>query len=73
MSAAESLSDRILALETVVSHLQHDVEQMHIVMLAQRGEIQSLQALIESFQGRLEEATKEPEQRNAEEERPPHY
>ena len=73
MSAAESLSDRILALETVVSHLQHDVEQLQAVILAQGGEIQSLREQVERFEGRFEEATGEPERRNPEEERPPHY
>ncbi len=73
MSSVESLNERMLVLETAVAHLQHDVEQMHGVILAQNNEIQALRGLVEHFEGQLEEATKEPERRDPQEERPPHY
>jgi uncharacterized coiled-coil protein SlyX len=73
MPTPEELSARVQSLEMLAMHLQHDVEQMNEVILAQQAEIRGLRTLLERFQGQLENALRDPEVRDIEEERPPHY
>jgi SlyX protein len=73
MTSSDTLHERLMKLETIVMHLQHDVELMNSAMLAQRGEIQALQSALERFQAQFAEAANEPEQRDPKDERPPHY
>jgi SlyX protein len=73
MSSAEGLPDRVQQLEMMLMHLQHDVEQLNAVILSQQNEIRALRALVERFEGRLEDAMRDPEVRDLEAEKPPHY
>ncbi len=73
MAGPVQLSDRIQSLEMLVMHLQHDIEQLNSVILSQHGEIRALRALIERFESQLASALTDPEVRDIEQERPPHY
>lgn len=70
---SNSLEERIIKLETIVMHLQHDIEQLNAATLAQQKEIKSLKQYIERLQSRLDQADDDPEARDLREERPPHY
>jgi SlyX protein len=73
MNSADSLSERLIAVESVVAHLQHDVEQLNSVILRQQTEIDALKRTVDHLESRIDETDAPPETRNAEEERPPHY
>lgn len=73
MASADNLPDRVQSLEMMLMHMQHDVEQLNEVILSQQNEIRALRALIERFEGRLEDALRDPEVRDIEAEKPPHY
>lgn len=73
MPTPDELAERLQSLEMLAMHMQHDIEQLNEVILSQQGEIRGLRALVERFQGQLEDAMREPEIRDLEEERPPHY
>lgn len=73
MASADNLSDRVQSLEMMLMHMQHDVEQLNDVILSQQNEIRALRALVERFEGRLEQAIGDPEVRDIEAEKPPHY
>ncbi len=70
---AEPLTERIIHLEGVIAHLQHDVDQMHSVLLAQQTEIDRLKTLLAKVESRIGETETAPENRDPQSERPPHY
>lgn len=65
--------DRLVAIELLITHLQHDLEQMHSVLLSQQTEIDALKQRIAQFETRMEQMDATPEQRDLNDERPPHY
>lgn len=67
------LAERIVAVESVLAHLQHDFERLHEVALAVQQELRQLTLNVTRLESRLEEATTEFEVRSADQERPPHY
>lgn len=73
MTSAENPDARVTELETLVTHLQHDLEQMSNVLLTQKGEIDALTRSVEKLERRLEVLEQPPEERDLLEERPPHY
>ncbi|MEZ6045416.1 MAG: SlyX family protein [Planctomycetaceae bacterium] len=68
----QQLSNRITELEMLFTHLQHDVQQLNEVVLQQRQQLERLQKVNEQLQQHIEEL-ENPEVRNPQEERPPHY
>lgn len=72
-SPAESRDDRLTAVETLLTHLQHELGQMHSVLLAHTAELHSLSRRIEKFEGRLERLSEEPEDSDPRANKPPHY
>ena len=73
MSASHSLSDRVTELESIVMHLQHDLDQMHAVILTQHADFEQLLRTVHRLDERLLELLAEPEARDRQQERPPHY
>ncbi len=73
MSTESTADERILNLESVVAHLQHDLDQLNTVILQQQSEIDGLNETLTRLQSRLEQADARPEERSVEDERPPHY
>lgn len=62
MPSAEKLDARVTELETLVTHLQHDLEQLSSVMLTQKREIDALTRSVDKLERRLvvlEEQTEE--------------
>lgn len=63
----------MMNLEMTVSHLEHNIDQMHTVLLAVQQEMKSLRDQIVKMERRITSAAEAPEQRDPLEERPPHY
>ena len=67
-------SDRFVQIETLCAHLQHDVDQMHQVLLAMQNDMKSLRLQLERLQSRLSDLQPdEPDKIDPLAERPPHY
>lgn len=64
--------ERIVDAEMALTHLQHDYESLNEVVLAQQKTIEQLSAQVQRLQSKVE-ANSDPEVRDAESERPPHY
>ena len=67
------LSYRIIRLEMAVAHLEHELEQMHSVLLAVQAELKTTRDQMLKLERRLVLATEIDEQREPIDERPPHY
>lgn len=71
MSSSDSAADRLTQIETLLMHVQRDLEQLNTAVLRQQAEIDALRGLV----GRLETTLTDlpPEPRDPQAERPPHY
>jgi len=63
---------RIVEAEIALTHLQHDYEALNEVVLQHQKTIETLSAKIQKLEAKIE-ASSEPEVRDAEAEKPPHY
>lgn len=63
--------ERLVKIELLLMHLQHDVDQLSKVLLDQQGELDSLRRAMDQLASVVEHDNAEP--RSPEEERPPHY
>lgn len=70
--AKKSDQQRITEMEMGLTHLQRDFESLNEVMLAQQKIVESLQRTVERMQSQMESVS-DPEVRDAESEKPPHY
>jgi uncharacterized coiled-coil protein SlyX len=68
----KSDKDRILEAEMSLTHLQHDFDALNTVVLEQQKTIEELSVLIQRLETKVD-ANTDPEIRDAEAERPPHY
>lgn len=64
--------ERIVDAEMALTHLQHDYEALNEVVLAQQKTIEQLEIKIKRLETKVD-ANADPEVRDAESERPPHY
>lgn len=70
----ESLTDRerIVEAEIALTHLQHDYDALNGVVLEHQKTIEQLSMHLQRLESKLE-SNSDPETRDAESERPPHY
>jgi SlyX protein len=73
MSPSASLADRVVELELLVTHLQHDLDTLNGVLLDQRKELDTLGKLVARLDDRVTRLADDDEPRDPIEERPPHY
>ncbi len=73
MPAPQTPEERLVALELLVTHLEHDLATLNSVLLEQQKEIESLKRLINRLDDRVTRLAEEEEPRDPAEERPPHY
>jgi SlyX protein len=73
LSNPPSSSNRIMELELQLMHLQNDFESLNEVVLAQHRQLDECQRNIDRLHRKLESGSGEPEDRNLEDEKPPHY
>ena len=72
-TVADPAEARLTAVETLLTHLQHELSQMHGVLLAQTEELQALRDRASKLDGRIDKLEEDPENRDPRAEKPPHY
>ena len=65
--------DRFHAIETLLMHVQHDLEQLHEAVLGQRRELDDLRADVQRVRGDVERLEIGSETRDPKLEKPPHF
>jgi SlyX protein len=66
-------ADRVTELETVVMHLQRQVEQLNEVLLDHRAALDLLKQQVDRLEHQLDQADETTEVRDPLDEIPPHY
>jgi len=66
-------SDHIIRLEMAVAHLEHELEQMHAVLLSVQAELKGTREQISKLERRMIIASEPDQERDLPNERPPHY
>jgi SlyX protein len=66
-------TERIMNLEMAVAHLQHELEQMHAVLLALQTELKTARDQVSKLERRIVLVQEGEDNRNLDDERPPHY
>lgn len=69
----EELLSRLTQVESVLMHLQHDVEQLNEAILKQNEVVDSLNQSMKLLDTRLGVLEEEEDDRDPYQERPPHY
>lgn len=69
---AKSDRERIVEAEMALAHLQHDYDALNEVVLEQQKTIEGLSRKLQKLESKVD-ASSDPEVRDAEAERPPHY
>ncbi len=73
MSENDIPQDRIIKLEYLVAHLEHELATMSSVLLEQQKEIDGLKRQTARLGDRVTRLAEDEEQRDPGDERPPHY
>jgi len=73
VSNPEENKEKLVHLESVIAHLQYEIEQLNEVVIDQNQRIDRLRSAQEKFEHRLESISEDLEQISPEDERPPHY
>ncbi len=68
----DTSAQRITELEISMTHLQRDYDALHEVLLSQQKTIDGLKRKLERLESRVD-GVADPEIRDAEAEKPPHY
>ncbi len=71
--SAPDLSERIIGLEMTVAHLEHELDQMHSVLLAVQADLKTMREHVSKLERRMVQTSEPPEERDPGIERPPHY
>lgn len=72
-SGIELLRERIVSLEMLVMHLQNESETLGKVLLDQQRQLDQFRTQLDTMGVRIDEALMEPDVRDPQLERPPHY
>ncbi|WP_010585973.1 SlyX family protein [Schlesneria paludicola] len=70
---APDVSQQIIDLQMTVAHLEHDLAQMHHVLLAVQADLKGMRDQMAKLERRVVQASEPAEQRDPNDERPPHY
>ncbi|MBC7816392.1 MAG: SlyX family protein [Planctomycetaceae bacterium] len=65
--------DRVVNVELLLMHVQHDFEQLSQVVFRQQAEIDTLKTEVAKLSTRIVTLTDDPEVRDPQDEKPPHY
>ena len=71
MSADRPTDERLATIETLLSHLQHDVDKLNEALISQQTEINGLSRSLHKLESAVDQIPQPPE--NPLDERPPHY
>lgn len=64
-------SERLVQVESLLSHLQHDVDKLNEALIEQQQQIEDLRKLVSKVESDVQQIPDSP--RDPREERPPHY
>lgn len=70
---APTTDDRVINVELLLTHLQHDFEQLSQVVFRQQAEIDALKTEVAKLNTRVVTLADNPEVRDPQDEKPPHY
>ena len=70
---APTTDDRVVNVELLLTHLQHDFEQLSQVVFRQQAEIDALKTEVAKLSTRIVTLADNPEARDPQDEKPPHY
>ena len=74
MDDRDTLRERIVALESALAHHQREYDELNEVVIEQARSIELLSRRLQKLEAALEDVRQHlPDERDAEEERPPHY
>ncbi|MEZ6061003.1 MAG: SlyX family protein [Planctomycetaceae bacterium] len=65
--------ERLVRIETALAHLQHDVEELNQTLTRYFARLNEFDKRFARIEHELETLHEAPEQRDAEDEKPPHY
>lgn len=71
--AAPNSEERLINLEMAIAHLQHELEQMHTVLLAVQTDLGATQEQVSKLARKIVVLQEVEEARDPLDERPPHY
>ncbi len=66
-------NDRLTAVESLLMHLQHDLDQLHEAILGSRRDVDDLRRELGRLRRDVERLESPPETRDPKLEKPPHY
>lgn len=72
-SAMPPTEDRVTNVELLLTHLQHDLDQLSQVVFRQQAELDALRKELTTLDSRVGTLTEGPETRDPQAEKPPHY
>lgn len=73
MTDERTTEDRLTAIESLLTHLQHDLDQLHEAILGGRRDLDNLRSDLDRLRGHIEQLDTPPEARDPNLEKPPHY
>jgi SlyX protein len=73
MQPGSDADARLVQIESLLMHMQHDVEQLSTAVIEQQAELDAVKRQLSRLQAALDAADAEPESRDPQQERPPHY
>jgi len=74
MDNQEKFGERLNSLESSLSYLQNDYDQLNETVLENTKRLEQLKLAVERLTSRMDQAgSQTPEVRNLEDEKPPHY
>ena len=73
MDHPDSHEDRLVRVETMLTHLQHDIDQLNEALTDHFRRLQSFEDRFQRIEHDLESLAEEPEKRDPDTEKPPHY
>ena len=70
---APTTDDRVINVELLLTHLQHDFEQLSQVVFRQQAELDALRKELTLLDSRVVTLSEGTEDRDPQDEKPPHY
>ena len=67
------IARQLIDVQELVTHLQHELQQIHEVVLSQQSDISALRREISQLKGQFEGLAENTQFPSPEEDRPPHY
>ena len=67
------LNERLERIESVLAHLQHDIDQLNASLTEHFRRLQRFETRFQRIEHEIESLSDNPENRDPEQEKPPHY